>query len=90
MILDDKLTHKQGSAEEDSRSKHLIDHVRDILLEMDGGLVKVSSGTTGLAGPRGLLLRGAERTGIRRQQSNTYWRRRVCGRKGIRGRFARD
>ena len=52
-ILEDELIHEQELAEEESRFKELLDHVRDAVLGMNDGLVEILSVTAGLAGAYG-------------------------------------
>lgn len=52
-ILEEELVHEQELAEEESRFKELLEHVRDAVLGMNDGLVEILSVTAGLAGAYG-------------------------------------
>jgi len=52
-ILEEELIHEQELAEEESKFKELLDHVRDAVLGMNDGLVEILSVTAGLAGAYG-------------------------------------
>ena len=52
-ILAEELIHEQELAEEESRFIELLDHVRDMVLGMNDGLVEILSVTAGLAGAYG-------------------------------------
>jgi len=52
-VLEDELIHEHIFAEEESRFKEFINHVRDAVLGMNDGLVEVLSVFAGLAGAYG-------------------------------------
>jgi len=52
-ILEDELVHEQELAEEESRFIKLLNHIRDMVLGMNDGLVEILSVTMGLAGAYG-------------------------------------
>jgi len=52
-VLEDELIHEHTFAEEESRFKEFINHVRDAVLGMNDGLVEVLSVSAGLAGAYG-------------------------------------
>ena len=75
-VLEDELIHEHTFAEEESRFKEFINHVRDAVLGMNDGLVEVLSVSAGLAGAYGdLPLRSAGRTDRRgrRRPIHGYW-----------------
>ena len=52
-ILEDELVHEDEFADEESRFKDFLDHVRDAILGMSDGLVEILSVSAGLAGAYG-------------------------------------
>jgi len=52
-ILEDELVHEQEFIDEESRFEDFLNHVRDIVLGMNDGLVEVLSVASGLAGVYG-------------------------------------
>lgn len=52
-ILEDELVHEHEFAEEESKFEDFLEHVRDMVLGMNDGLVEILSVTAGLAGVYG-------------------------------------
>lgn len=52
-IIEDELIHEHEFAEEEDKYKDFIEHIRDVVLGMNDGLVEILSVSTGLAGAYG-------------------------------------
>ena len=52
-IIEEELIHEHEFAEEEDKYKDFIEHVRDVVLGMNDGLVEILSVSTGLAGAYG-------------------------------------